>query len=549
MFRYILFRNVLTRLSFCLIFLCFGLNCTAFANKFKHNYQLYSPKRTVLHFIKYTNPDNYNPAIAALSFADYDKQPSKYKLLASKLRKVIDGKGIIIRTDKIPDDSNFVDSATNISRFRISNQLDGIYIEKINNQWLFSDDAIEAISSIYKDVFPIEIQAINSIIPAFAKNSILGIQIWKFFALVILIGISIILYFFLIWLFGSFIVMIAHRFSYESIANRFIKPIAKPISMLIVAILFLEVIPIIEFAVIINTLCNYLLRAVIPIFSLLIIFKLIDLIAAIFGKIAERTETTVDDNIIPLIRKGIKVIVFVFVIIYTLKAFDIDVTPIIAGVSIGGLALALAAQDTVKNIFGSVTIFTDQPFQVGDRIVFDNIDGIVEEIGIRSTRIRTLYNSLVTIPNGKLADLTIDNMGQRSKRRFSTNFGINFNTPVELIDCFVLGLRNIVANQNLIEQESIEIHLNSFGDSAINILFHTFIITDDWTVELNVRHNILIEIINLAKELGISFAYPTSTILVEEFPEKQAIKPDYLTKNINFLDKLNNYFNNKTNKR
>lgn len=546
---YILNRNLFNRICFGLLFLCFGLNCTAFANKFKHNYQLYSPKRTVLHFIKYTNPDNYNPAIAALCFADYDKQPSKYKLLASKLRKIIDGKGIIIRTDKIPDDSNFVDSATNISRFRISNQLDGIYIEKINNQWLFSDDAIEAISSIYKDVFPIEIQAINSIIPDFAKNSIIGIQIWKIFALFLLIATSIILYFFLVWLFGSFIIMIAHRFSYESIANRFIKPIAKPISMLIVAILFLEIIPIIEFAVIINTLCNYLLRAVIPIFSLLIIFKLIDLIAAIFGKLAERTETTIDDNIIPLIRKGVKVIVFVFAIIYTLKAFDIDVTPIIAGVSIGGLALALAAQDTVKNIFGSVTIFTDQPFQVGDRIVFDNIDGVVEEIGIRSTRIRTLYNSLVTIPNGKLADLTIDNMGQRAKRRFNTNFGINYNTPAELINCFVLGLRSIVANQPLIEQESVEIHLNSFADSAINILFYTFINTNDWTIELNVRHNILIEIINLAKELGISFAYPTSTILVEEFPEKQPIKPDYLTKNINFLDKLNNYLNNKTNKR
>ena len=270
-----------------------------------------------------------------------------------------------------------------------------------------------------------------------------------------------------------------------------------------------------------------------------------DLIGDILSKIASKTKSKVDDQLVPLARKSIKVIVIVFGCLYVLKTLDVDITPLIAGVSIGGLAFALAAQETIKNLFGSITIFTDQPFVVGDWIVIEGIEGNVEEVGMRSTRIRTFYNSVISIPNGRLADMTIDNMGARNYRRFRAEIGITYDTSPELIDVFVEGLKEIVVNHPKTRKDVYAIYLNSFGSSSINILFNIFFIAEDISEELQSRQEILLDIISLAHELEVRFAFPTNTIHIETFSEKQSLIPLNKGSKEGFIGKMRNFFKSK----
>ena len=177
-----------------------------------------------------------------------------------------------------------------------------------------------------------------------------------------------------------------------------------------------------------------------------------------------------DEQLIPIIRRTLQGIVLAGGLIQVLSILEVNVTTLIAGISIGGLAIALAAQDTIKNLFGSLTIFMDKPFQIGDWINFSGVDGTVEEVGFRSTRVRTFANSLVYVPNGKLADMVVNNYGLRAFRRFKMTLTITYNTPPLLIEKYVEGVRAIIANHPAVRKPGFEVHLNSMSNSSLDIL-------------------------------------------------------------------------------
>jgi MscS family membrane protein len=265
----------------------------------------------------------------------------------------------------------------------------------------------------------------------------------------------------------------------------------------------------------------YLIKGL-NILSLFLIILILKNITAIvfqfFNKAAQKTENTMDDQLLPVVEKLVIIIIWSVGLIYILDYLDVNVTALLAGISIGGLALALAAQDTVKNFFGSIMIFLDKPFQIGDWIHFNNVDGTVEEVGIRSTRIRTFANSLTYVPNALLADSVVDNMGLRVYRRFKTEIGITYDTKPELIEKFVIGIREIIKMHPTTRKDYFEVHLNSFGASSINILIYMFFQAPSWTDELRGKHEVLYAIIKLADKLGVRFAFPTQTLHIEEMP-------------------------------
>jgi len=216
------------------------------------------------------------------------------------------------------------------------------------------------------------------------------------------------------------------------------------------------------------------------------------------------------------------------------------------------LAFALAAQDTVKNFFGSIMIFIDKPFQIGDWITAGDIDGTVEEVGLRSTRIRTFRNSVVYVPNGNLANATVDNHGLRIFRRFYSQIAINYDTPPDLIELFVEGLKKIVQDHPHTRKDYYEIHLNDMADSSLNIMFYIFFNVPSWSEELKCRHEIILSIIRLTDHIGINFAFPTHTIHVENFPGESSLSPQYESKSTlrpkmeNFLRKNKDEFDDQS---
>ncbi|MEX2590308.1 MAG: mechanosensitive ion channel domain-containing protein, partial [Chitinophagales bacterium] len=155
------------------------------------------------------------------------------------------------------------------------------------------------------------------------------------------------------------------------------------------------------------------------------------------------------------------------------------------------------------------------------------VDGTVEEVGFRSTRVRTFANSLVSVPNGRISDMTVDNFGLRRYRRFSTTIAITYDTPPDMIEAYVKGLREIIAQHPKTWKGFYEVQLNGMGSHSLDILFYTFFDVLTWSEEIKARHELLISIIKLAETLRIRFAFPTQTLHMEEFPEKKSLTPKY----------------------
>lgn len=241
-------------------------------------------------------------------------------------------------------------------------------------------------------------------------------------------------------------------------------------------------------------------------------YRLVDVLSAVMEQRAERTDTRFDDLLVPLIRKSLKVITVAFGVVFIADNLQVNITSLIAGLGIGGLALAISAQDLLKNMFGSLAVLMDRPFQVGDWVKIGDHEGNVIEVGFRTTRIRTFYNSILTLPNSRLLDSAVDNMGAREFRRWKTTLGVEYGTSPEQIEAFCEGVRELIRRHPNTRKDYFQVYANEFGDSAIEILLNVFFEAQDWPEELSYRHRLLLDIFRLAATLGISIAFPSQTV-------------------------------------
>ena len=181
------------------------------------------------------------------------------------------------------------------------------------------------------------------------------------------------------------------------------------------------------------------------------------------------------------------------------------------------MAFAFAAKDTISNLFGSLTVILDHPFSIGDWVVIDGkIEGTVVDVGMRSTRIKTFYDSVISIPNGMLTNVQIDNMGKRNFRRYSTKLGVQYDTPPEKIEAFCEGIRQIIIGHKWTRKDYFHVYFNGMGASSLDILLYVFWEVPDWKSELAERHRLLLDILRLGNEMNIDFAFPTQTLHLQQ---------------------------------
>ncbi len=225
--------------------------------------------------------------------------------------------------------------------------------------------------------------------------------------------------------------------------------------------------------------------------------------------LVEKSESDLDDQLMPTIRKVFKFILWTMGTIIGLNNAGFDVMALVAGLGIGGLAFALAAQDTVKNIFGGVMVFIDKPFKPQERIVVNGIDGTVEEVGIRSTRIRTLEGRLVTVPNGTFSDNAVENVTVEPSRKIVLNLGLTYETEPDKMEAAMQYLREIVNNHEGTE-EDVLISFNTWGDFSMGILLIYYIKKESDI--LQTQTDINMAILRKFNSEGLEFAYPTQTL-------------------------------------
>lgn len=224
---------------------------------------------------------------------------------------------------------------------------------------------------------------------------------------------------------------------------------------------------------------------------------------------AHKTENELDDQLMPVLRKGVKIIIWTMAVVIGMNNAGYDVGALLAGLGIGGLALAMAAKDTVSNVFGGFTIFTDQPFRLKDRIVVSGYDGIVEEIGVRSTRLRTLAGRVVTIPNASFSDAPVENISAEPSRKVTLNLGLTYDTTAEQMQQAMDILREIVATNKQTEDKVI-LSFNGFGDFALNIMFIYYISKPSDLAQTQTDINMAI--LKQFNSKGLEFAFPTQTL-------------------------------------
>ncbi|MCB9279046.1 MAG: mechanosensitive ion channel family protein [Lewinellaceae bacterium] len=478
-----------------------------------------TPYNTVYEHLYYLQQDSYKPDLAARTLYGVQDSVKRVKL-AVKLKQVYDGMGLYVRLNRIPREADFVDTAVSQPVFTLfPDELPSVYVEKVEGKWYYSAETVSQIEQLHHEVYPFGADLLLNLLPQFGNRKVLGLQAWQFMGLLIILLLVIGAHFVL----SRLLKPIVRRLTRSRVYPSLVPPdltwsIARLISILILIRFIRVFIPPLQLPIEAANFAVTVIRLVSVALLVAILFKSLRVALLYIEKITLRTESKMDEQLLPVLQRGVQFLILAGAIIQVLRILQVDITTLIAGISIGGLAIALAAQDTVKNLFGSLTIFMDKPFQIGDWINFDGVDGTVEEVGFRSTRVRTFANSLVYVPNGKLSDMVLNNYGLRQFRRFNTTIGITYDTPPALIDKFVEGLKAIVARHPHTRKDYYEIHLNGMGAHSLDILFYIFFETPTWSDELRSRHEIILSVLKLGQAMGVRFAFPTQTLHVEEFP-------------------------------
>ncbi len=250
-----------------------------------------------------------------------------------------------------------------------------------------------------------------------------------------------------------------------------------------------------------------------------ILLRVIDFISHVFEYKASLTDSKTDDQLVPFLRELSKIIAIIFGVFFVMGAvFDLNVATIIAGLGIGGLAIALAAQDTLQNLLGSFTIFADKPFIVGDLVHVAGYDAVVEKVGFRSTVVRTLDKTLVIIPNKKMIDSPLENLTLRNLRRVKFNVGVLYGTPEATIRKITEQIKAYIDEHHETSMDTM-VTFNAFGDSSLNIQVLYYIEIVDYAIYMKIKEEINYKVMEIVLNNGAGFAFPSRT-LYHEFNDK-----------------------------
>ena len=462
---------------------------------------------------------------------------------------------LYIDFNRIPKQPNYKDSIGYVlsSKYILfPERMPQISVEKIGDNWYYSSETVSIVDKLYLDVFPWYVEKLQHIIPVSGHKKVLGVELWQFVALIILL----VLAFFVFLIFKKIAYSTLQRVQHYIIksisnieVNTVLKKLAQPISLL-VTVKFIDIVfPSLQFSLDVNKWVFLGLNIAETVFWIYVFLKLVKVIMKIFKQITEKTESKLDNQLVPILNNLLTGVVVIFGFFKVMQLFGVDTTTMLAGATIGGLAFALASQDTVKNFIGTVAIFLDKPFQIGDWISAGEVTGAVEQVGFRSTRVRSADSTVFQIPNSKLAEMVINNSGLRLFRRYNTNLGLRYDTPPELIEAFINGVRRIIKEHPETKSDSYNVEFTGFGDSALLVMMNVYFKSLAWGSEQSSKHRLHMAILKLAAELGVEFAFPSTTVTIEQFASNGSLLPKYNTnqEKINeSLDKVLSDFKNDT---
>lgn len=261
-------------------------------------------------------------------------------------------------------------------------------------------------------------------------------------------------------------------------------------------------------------------HAVVAISIAYFIYRLVDIIEFYLKRLTGRTDTKLDDMLVPVIRKTLRIFIAAISALFIAdNILEMQLGTVLAAAGVGGLAIALAAQETIANFFGSINIFADRPFQVGDRIRVGGFDGPVEEVGFRSTRIRTLDGHLVTAPNSKVVNEMVENISKRPFIKRLTNISITYDTPPEKVEKALQIIKDILADTEQVNRDPDlvpRVYFSDFQSFYLNILVIYWVKPPDYWLFQEVNEKVNLRIMQAFESESIEFAFPTQTLYLKK---------------------------------
>lgn len=447
------------------------------------------------------------------------------------LKEVMD-RVIIVDYDKVPDRKDIDRWTLKDTDITLVKKTEGDY----QGEFLFSYETVKLANTMYESVkaFPYKAPAtgagykepwIERNVPEWAKQKTVVFANWQWIGLFLAILLGLVVKTITSWIVHGLKKATAR--SKTDWDDLVIDAIERPAGMIAASIFWYFAVHALRFDGTALTVITMLVQVVLSISVIWAVYRLVDVVTAWLKLLTGRTETTLDDQLVPLVQRALRIFTVIFGALVTIQNLGVNVMSVLAGLGLGGLAFALAARDTCANLFGSIMIILDRPFQLGDWVIVDGVEGSVEEIGFRSTRVRTFYNSVISVPNSVMANANIDNMGAREYRRIKAFFGLTYDTPPEKMEAFIEGVKNIVKANEYTRKDYYHVVFNSYGPDYLEIMLYCFLKVPDWATELVERQNIYLEIYRLAAELKVEFAFPTQTLHVESMPEKKPLRPPH----------------------
>lgn len=479
----------------------------------------HTPQAAARSLLDWQQPDNTDLVQAARCLDMPEGDETGAQKLAVRLKRVLDARGLYVPTSELPDDPAYVNEQGEAVVVPVP-RLPELRIVKVDGQWLISRTTVEATPALYRSTFSGFAAVVQDLVPDQHRHrDVLGLEVWQWLYAGLLLLVSLLAGLLTQALLAGWVVGLARRAGIK-LDPRIVAGTRAPLTFVAMGVVALAGIPDLQLSVRASQGLLFMARTTLSLAAVLVAVRFVDTAADYFARRAQRTDSRLDDQVIPLAVKGSKVLLWALGIMFVLQNMGLEIASLLAGVSIGGVAVALAAKDTVENLFGSVLIFLDRPFQIGDWVIVDgDVEGVVEEVGFRSTRVRTFYNSVVTVPNSKVANARVDNMGMRSYRRCKTTLGLTYDSKPEQIEAFVADIRAFLDEHPAVADTTREIHFSAFGASSLDVMLYFFFDVPDWRHELTARSECYLEFMRLAEKHGLSFAFPSTSLYVEKLPE------------------------------
>jgi len=487
-----------------------------------------TPRAAAHTFLDNLQPDQMRTEVAVRCFEAGGLDDAELVRRVKDLKAVLDARGLWVIMEDLPDTAEHNDHRGR-PRIRLVAGFDQIELRRSGDEWRFPAEVVQRVPRLYRETFSGWVDVALNHLPSFFRARIFNYELWQIFGLFLLLMLASLVSRLVRAVVRGRLVGLLGRLKVES-PKELLADTARPLGWLAAAGFIAALLPELRFSVGTARVLSVAIRLVAAVASVLVTYRTVDLLAMWMERRAGETAGRMDDQLVLLVRKALKTLVVAVGVVFVLQNLQVDVTSLLAGLGIGGLALALAAKDTAANIFGSFTIFVDVPFYVGDWIAAAGVEGTVMEIGLRSTRIRTFYDSVVSVPNSSLANSNIDNYSRRTYRRYSTRLTISYASTPDQIEAFVEGVRAIIAAHPDTRKDAYEVHFVEFGASALEVMVYTFFKVGTWTEELVAKQQLNLEFMRLAAELGVEFAFPTRTLHIESQVQpsapRAAVSPD-----------------------